>query len=143
MSEKVIGGLADGIKDSAFNQKNLKKGMKVEREHTKSKAIAKEIAKDHLKEDPEYYQKLQKMEKEGGVAMPKARAQRLAEAVVHRAKLTEAATPKVHGLIRRIEQDPYTSSIGLVHALRGKISKGGDPKAISKLESLVKRIKER
>lgn len=143
MSEKIVGGLADGLKDSAFNKKNLKKGMKVEKEHTKNKAVAKEIAKDHLKEDPQYYRKLQKMEKEGGVAMAKGRAQRLAEAVVSRARLSETATPKVHGLIRRIEQDPYTSSIGLVHALRGKISKGGDPKAISKLETMVKKIKER
>ena len=31
-------------------------------EHTKSKAIAKEIAMDHIFEDPEYYVELKKVE---------------------------------------------------------------------------------
>lgn len=63
MREKVKGGLADGLKDSVFNKNNIRKGMKVEREHTSDPAIAREIAKDHLKEDPKYYQKLEKIEK--------------------------------------------------------------------------------
>lgn len=40
----------------------LKKGKKVETEHTKNKVSAKEIAMDHLWEDPKYYSKLQKIE---------------------------------------------------------------------------------
>lgn len=44
----------------------LDKGIKVEMEHTKSRLKAKEIAMDHLSEDPKYYQKLKKIEgKEG------------------------------------------------------------------------------
>jgi hypothetical protein len=39
------------------------KGVKVEMEHTTSKKIAKEIAKDHLFEDIFYYRKLSKIEK--------------------------------------------------------------------------------
>jgi hypothetical protein len=38
----------------------LKKGVKVEQEHTKDIKVAKEIALDHLKEDPNYYTKLLK-----------------------------------------------------------------------------------
>lgn len=40
----------------------LKKGIKVEMEHTNDKDLAKEIAMDHLWEDPKYYQKLKKIE---------------------------------------------------------------------------------
>ena len=56
------GGLADGIPDSAFNKVQLRKGIKVELEHTKNKELAKEIAKDHLTEHPDYYKALRKME---------------------------------------------------------------------------------
>jgi hypothetical protein len=38
----------------------LKTGAKHELEHTKSKKVAKKIAKDHLKDDPKYYTKLKK-----------------------------------------------------------------------------------
>jgi hypothetical protein len=77
--EKLKGGKADNKtfqdlvnkykqkgKDSTSIEKQLKnqlnKGMKVEMEHTKDKAKAKEIAMDHLFEDPKYYDKLQKIE---------------------------------------------------------------------------------
>lgn len=40
----------------------LSKGIKVEMEHTDDKKIAKEIAMDHLYEDPRYYDKLKKIE---------------------------------------------------------------------------------
>jgi hypothetical protein len=45
-------------------KKQLKKGIKVELEHTSDKKVAEEIAKDHLNEDPEYYEKLEEVEKE-------------------------------------------------------------------------------
>ena len=41
----------------------LKKGIEVEQEHTTDKKIAKEIALDHLKEFPDYYDRLAKAEK--------------------------------------------------------------------------------
>jgi hypothetical protein len=41
----------------------LKKGVKVEREHTKNDAEAREIARDHLDELPDYYDRLEKVEK--------------------------------------------------------------------------------
>ena len=61
----ISGGLADKKSVSDFDPKALKKGIKVEMEHSNSKALAKEIASDHLTEDSKYYDKLQKMEKQG------------------------------------------------------------------------------
>lgn len=50
------GGLGDNKPDKDFNPKQLKKGAREEKsEHTKDYRIAKEIAKDHLTEDPSYY----------------------------------------------------------------------------------------
>lgn len=43
-------------------ESQLRKGIKVEMEHTKDKKQAQEIAMDHLWEDPKYYQKLKKIE---------------------------------------------------------------------------------
>jgi len=77
--EKLKGGKADNKtfqdlinknkrkgKDITVVEKELKnqlnKGMKVEMEHTKDKQRAKEIAMDHLFEDPKYYDKLEKIE---------------------------------------------------------------------------------
>jgi hypothetical protein len=42
-------------------QNQLKLGIKVEMEHTSKYEVAKEIALDHLKEDPNYYSKLHKV----------------------------------------------------------------------------------
>lgn len=61
--DKLKGGLADKKQPKDFNQKELKKGMKVEMEHTTDASVAKEIAMDHLSEDTQYYRKLAKMER--------------------------------------------------------------------------------
>jgi hypothetical protein len=61
--EFLHGGKADGIGNKYFSKEQLIKGMKVEREHTHNDKIAMEIARDHLTEDPQYYEKLAKMEK--------------------------------------------------------------------------------
>ena len=61
--EFILGGLADGKRCSEFPQDQLKKGIKVEMEHTNDPKIAREIAKDHLTEDPKYYDHLEEMEK--------------------------------------------------------------------------------
>jgi hypothetical protein len=42
-------------------KKELEMGISVEMEHTDSKDVAKEIAMDHLYEDPNYYTKLKKL----------------------------------------------------------------------------------
>lgn len=70
--ESILNGLAKGktIEDIATKHKTtveelnkeLQKGIKVEREHTGKEDLAKEIAMDHLFEDPKYYTKLSSVE---------------------------------------------------------------------------------
>ena len=64
VEEQIPGGLSSGKSGSDFDPDQLKKGAKVEMEHTDNEAVAREIAKDHLTEDPAYYTKLAKMEAE-------------------------------------------------------------------------------
>lgn len=71
---RIIGGNADGmsVEDIAKKHKvspasirlQIEKGKKVEMEHTKDSKLAREIAMDHLEEIPDYYTRLEKMEKE-------------------------------------------------------------------------------
>jgi hypothetical protein len=79
--EVLKGGLSDGmtLEDLAkkhdpkgyyevrdmvdFLKRQLEAGIKVEGEHTSDPQMAKEIAMDHLFEDPNYYIKLKKIEK--------------------------------------------------------------------------------
>lgn len=58
------GGLADQMDDHDFDAKELRMGIKIEMEHTNDPLLAKEIAKDHLAEIPDYYSRLIAMEKE-------------------------------------------------------------------------------
>ncbi len=60
----TVGELAEKYKTSLLAvEQQLKKGIKVEMEHTKKLSVAKEIALDHLAEDLFYYEKLAKIEK--------------------------------------------------------------------------------
>jgi hypothetical protein len=68
--EAMVGGLADGADIKSFSAAAMKKGVEVEKEHTSSDAIAAEIAMDHLAEDPEYYDKLEKIHKEAFTKAP-------------------------------------------------------------------------
>lgn len=62
-------GLPDGVakrkhftaKDA--DSKELARGTKHEMEHTTSRRVARQIALDHLAETPDYYRRLEKMEK--------------------------------------------------------------------------------
>jgi hypothetical protein len=68
----IKGGLADNMSLSDIAKKHkvnlgsitkeFKTGVEIEMEHTDNKSIAREIAKDHLYEDPKYYSKLSKIE---------------------------------------------------------------------------------
>jgi len=71
--ERLLGGKADYIPSSDFNQEGLKKGIKVEMEHTNDPKLAEEISKDHIYEtrknndkpySSDYYKKLDEMEAE-------------------------------------------------------------------------------
>jgi hypothetical protein len=55
-------GKHDYSPNSSFDPKQLKMGIKIEKEHTTNTLVAELIAKDHLAEDPKYYTKLKKME---------------------------------------------------------------------------------
>lgn len=72
--DAVKGGLADKMTDEDLAKKHgvsvkeiqaqIKKGEKVEMEHTNDKVLAGEIARDHVFEDPKYYDKLATIENE-------------------------------------------------------------------------------
>lgn len=76
--DKIPGGRADKLtsKDIADKhnvsveeiEKQIAMGVKVEMEHVDDKELAKEISLDHLEEMPDYYTRLAKMEKEGGIS---------------------------------------------------------------------------
>lgn len=70
--ESIVGGLSSNYTINDISKKHkvklsdiqnqLKMGINVEKEHTNNKKIAKEIALDHIFEDPKYYTKLKKIE---------------------------------------------------------------------------------
>ena len=55
---KLVGGKGDKTLIKDVDKDELKVGIAVEKEHTKGKNSAKEIALDHLTEDPKYYSQL-------------------------------------------------------------------------------------
>lgn len=58
-------GLASekGITEKDVDSKQLKKGIKIEQEHTKNTDLSRKITLDHLAEIPNYYDLLEKIEK--------------------------------------------------------------------------------
>ena len=63
--DRLHGGLADKKRPGDFDPEQLRIGTRHETEHTNDEAIAREIAMDHLAEDPDYYRKLEKAERAG------------------------------------------------------------------------------
>ena len=61
--DRLPGGLADNKKPTDFPKEALVKGIETEMEHTSDTKLAREIAMDHLTEDPQYYDKLESVEK--------------------------------------------------------------------------------
>jgi len=71
------GGKADGMDEASLAKKHgvsvaairkqLEKGIQVEREHIDNPAIQREIALDHIEEFVDYYDRLEKMEKQASV----------------------------------------------------------------------------
>jgi len=60
----ITGGKADKKKPQDFDKEQIKMGLKVEMEHTDDPMVAIEITMDHLTEFPDYYTRLDKMEKQ-------------------------------------------------------------------------------
>ena len=75
-TENLTGGVSDGMNADDLASKHnvsvdvinaaLEKGQKIELEHTKDAQVAYEIAKDHIFEDPKYYDKLATIEEGKG-----------------------------------------------------------------------------
>ncbi len=61
-ADLLPGGAGDDKLDTSFEPRALQEGISHEKEHTTQEPVAKEIAKDHLTEDPQYYKKLEKVE---------------------------------------------------------------------------------
>lgn len=62
ITNKLKGGKGDELTAKDVNQNQLKKGIKIEMEHTNDREKAEEIALDHLSENPKYYTDLEKLE---------------------------------------------------------------------------------
>ena len=62
-NDLLHGGKADNVPDREFSPTSLSEGQEDEREHTDNDQVAKEIAKDHLSQDPRYYEKEKLVEK--------------------------------------------------------------------------------
>lgn len=60
MINDLKGGVGDNTAPENVNPNELSTGIQIEMEHTNDPLVAKEIAMDHLTEDPEYYSKLVK-----------------------------------------------------------------------------------
>lgn len=58
LEDLLKGGKGDNLDPSKVDQHELRLGIKHESEHTNNPKIAKEIALDHLSEDPKYYTNL-------------------------------------------------------------------------------------
>jgi uncharacterized protein DUF5661 len=61
--DRLRGGRADALSPEQFDPFELARGMLHEREHTSDPVVAREIAMDHLAEDPSYYSRLEAMER--------------------------------------------------------------------------------
>ena len=59
-TDNIPGGKGDNTTIADVDKKEFIVGFLVEKEHTNKSSIAKEIALDHLTEDPQYYSKLYK-----------------------------------------------------------------------------------
>lgn len=66
----IPGGLADGLPSATFPGDQLQEGTETEtEEHGGPPGVATDIARDHLTEDPKYYDHLEKMEQLGSRIM--------------------------------------------------------------------------
>jgi predicted GNAT family acetyltransferase len=91
-TDNVKGGLADNmnIKEIAKHHgvklsdlmPEYKKGIQIEMEHTDKESVAREIARDHLFEDPKYYTKLAKIESHGYTEIIKKRLEQISNGKV-------------------------------------------------------------
>lgn len=58
LEDKIQGGKGDNTAEDSVDYEELQVGIAVEKEHTSDTELAKEIALDHLTENPKYYSEL-------------------------------------------------------------------------------------
>ena len=89
MKDLIPGGKSDKIPSSRFPPKKVAEGAKVESEHTSNPQMAREITRDHLTEDMNYYGKLKKMEKKAvSLALAENKAKTLPMEAIQRHAVT-------------------------------------------------------
>lgn len=112
------GGKADNVPDREFSPKELAIGAADEHEHTDNDQVAREIAKDHLQEDPQYYEKEKLNQKEAQPAI----ILKLREAKEHS---DNKRYDKKNEILRRLMtqapdewfvDDPLPRHMGITHA---------------------------
>lgn len=124
-SDKIHGGLADSKTPKDFDRAALAQGQKVEMEHTDDPAKAREIAMDHLTEDPDYYTKLARME--SGDNAKKSEVDEAIEAFFQRNPHPDDS--EVHALAGRLGINPHVLETR-IYAIAGKrMAKCGMAKA--------------
>jgi hypothetical protein len=112
-------------------------GVKHEHEHTSDSAIAREIALDHLGEDPDYYKKLTKVEKvdeDDMFAAPKVTARKLAALMQAGKELWVKDSRNDVWKINKIEQDPLQPKRWLARWDYGEFVVGDDEYKLDVLE---------
>lgn len=103
--DKIPGGRADDKDVSEFPKDQIEKGIKVEMEHTDDPALAKEIAKDHLTEMDDYYDRLDEMEKAAEEAKKEAQiTQSLPPSMFTKYEVTE--DPEIEEFKQYLEENP-------------------------------------
>ena len=104
-ADKIKGGFADKNKPKDFDKKQLEMGIKIEMEHTKDKDKAREIAMDHLKEIPDYYTRLKKLEAKAEKEGMKKDAKKVEKAAVPRENVSAFYNP-TEGELPKKKKDP-------------------------------------
>jgi hypothetical protein len=125
-----------GVSIEYVNQQ-LVNGVKHEHEHTSDSAIAREIALDHLGEDPDYYKKLTKVEKvdeDDMFAAPKVTARKLAALMQAGKELWVKDSRNEVWKINKIEQDPLQPKRWLARWDYGEFVVGDDEYKLDILE---------
>jgi len=114
-----------------YVNKQLVDGVKHEHEHTSDTAIAREIALDHLGEDPEYYNKLSKVEKvdeeDDMFAPSKDLARRMAVMIAAGKEIWVKDSRNDVWKINKVERDPNNANRWLARWDFGEfVVSGGD-----------------
>jgi hypothetical protein len=115
--EHLKGGMGDGKQDVEFDPEELAMGVEIEKEHTNSALIAKEIAKDHLSEIPDYYSRLKNMEKQADVPSEEPKPEDVQEEAKDSDKKEwrlHATSPTLDGVLNMIKTRMWQPKAELV-----------------------------